>query len=698
MSRVFILISSLIFLFSCAPKQKEGVTPTQGTTLLEQKENLQPKEELKAISLVKQGDRTLLRLVLPQGITVNPSMDDLSFSLEFFPAYSKETLPLPKGVVSSLKYFPALGPTANKLEVKLNKPCQFLLSRGKDNTLEVAFIPSKEIQKLVEKDKAIQKIKQVSFLKNKKGNLIVLFDSKGILDIVPKKSKENKIYLTINKASLVKNYEKIFRLEKFNTPIRSALFQNKQNQVEMILLTEEKVPFNLDVIEGKTALVFLTSDDFKQKPSAEEQAKLKESFNQQEQQDIPELNTLLPGMKQKYTGKLISIDLQDADVENVLRLLASVENYNLIIDDGVTGKISLRLYNIPWDQALDLVLLQKNLGVVIRGNIMRVATQEKLRAEREAIQKAREEAQRAKESMKKLEPLEREYIQINYTTAAELEPKVKSFLSDRGKLTADSRTNQLIVEDIRSRIEEIKSVIEKLDRPEKQVLIEARIVYATDDFQRAFGLKWSFQNPGEYYGKGDQYYKEYGASGINFPSSGPLDFSLAGQVAKVAGKDLFTLDAELKLAESQNLAKTISSPRIVTLNNQKAEITQGTKIAVSTESESGGTTVEYKDALLRLTVTPQITPDNKVILDLDISDDSPKEDDIETKTAKTKLIVEDGETIVIGGVRKLTDNKSQTRVPGLHRIPLLGWLFKNDYKNVSKQELLIFIRPKILNK
>ncbi len=445
-------------------------------------------------------------------------------------------------------------------------------------------------------------------------------------------------------------------------------------------------------------MVFLTSDDFKQKPSAEEQAKLEQDFKQQQQADLPELNTLLPGMKKTYTGKLISIDLQDADVENVLRLLASVENYNLIIDDGVTGKISLRLYNIPWDQALDLVLLQKNLGVVIRGNIMRVATQEKLRAEREAIQKAREEAQRAKESMKKLEPLEREYIQINYTTAAELEPKVKSFLSDRGKLTADSRTNQLIVEDIRSRIEEIKSVIEKLDRPEKQVLIEARIVYATDDFQRAFGLKWSFQNPGEYYGKGDQYYKEYGASGINFPSSGPLDFSLAGQVAKVAGKDLFTLDAELKLAESQNLAKTISSPRIVTLNNQQAEITQGTKIAVPAESESGGTTIEYKDALLKLTVTPQITPDNKVILDLDISDDSPKGDDIETKTAKTKLIVEDGETIVIGGVRKLTDNKSQTRVPGLHRIPLLEWLFKNDYKNVSKQELLIFIRPKILNK
>ncbi len=193
---------------------------------------------------------------MPEGITVNPFMEDLSFSLEFFPAYSKETLPLPKGVVSSLKYFPALGPTANKLEVKLNKPCQFLLSRGKDNTLEVAFIPSKEIQKLVEKDKTIQKIKQVSFLKNKKGNLIVLFDSKGILDIVPKKSKENKIYLTINKAKLVKNYEKIFRLEKFNTPIRSAFFQNKQNQVEMVLLTEEKVPFNLDMIEGKTAWFF----------------------------------------------------------------------------------------------------------------------------------------------------------------------------------------------------------------------------------------------------------------------------------------------------------------------------------------------------------------------------------------------------------------------------------------------------------
>lgn len=701
MNRLLVLISSILLLISCAAKKVEQVEVQQVKTSSSQEEKEKGlSQENSKISLVEQGSRTILRLKLPKNTSVNPFIDNLNFRLEFFPAYSKETLPIPKGVVTSLNYSPKLGPTATKLEVKLKTPCQFLVSKDERNVLEVTFVPSQQIEQQVKESKEIQKIRQVSFLKNKKGNLIVLFDSPSILDIVPKKSAANKIYLDINKAEVAKGYEKIFRLEKFHTPIRSAFFQNKKDKVELVLLAEEQVPFNLDVIEGKTALVFLTSDNYKQEPSQEEQAKLKEDFAKQGDSDLPEVNTLLPGMKKNYTGKLISIDLQDADIENVLRLLASIEDYNLIIDEGVSGKISLKLYNIPWDQALDLILLQKNLGVVIKGNIMRIATQEKLRQEREAIQKAREEAQRAKESMKRLEPLEREYIQINYTTAADLEPKVKSFLSERGKITADSRTNQLIVEDIRSRIEEIKSVIEKLDRPEKQVLIEARIVYATDDFKRALGLKWSFQNPGEYYRLGDQYYKEYGVSGINFPSSGPLDFSVAGQIAKVTGENLFTLDAELKLAESQNIAKTVSSPRIVTLNNQQAEITQGTKIAVPTESESGGTTVEYKDALLKLTVTPQITPDGKVILNLDISDDTPVADgggDIETKTAKTRLIVNDGETIVIGGVRKITDTKAQTRVPGLHKIPILGWLFKNDYKNISKQELLIFIRPKILD-
>ncbi|MDY0226757.1 MAG: type IV pilus secretin PilQ [Desulfomicrobium apsheronum] len=415
--------------------------------------------------------------------------------------------------------------------------------------------------------------------------------------------------------------------------------------------------------------------------------------------EIQELNTLFPGMKERYTGERISIDLQDADVEHVLRLISEISGYNLILDDDISGKISLKLVDIPWDQALDLVLLQRGLGMVIKGNIMRIASITKLEAERAQLQKAREAAIQAQVSMQNLAPLKTEYMQINYNTAAEFEGKVKTMLTGRGSASSDPRTNILIVTDTEDTLKRVDSFIKKLDRAERQVMIEARLVYATDEFQRSLGVKWGTTYSTETAANlpNEQWRGNFASTGLNAINT-VNGITLGGTIGKYLGEDLFTLDAALQLGEAKNLVKTISSPRILTLNNNRAEIQQGTKLATATESESGGTTTEYEEAVLKISVLPQITPDNKLILDLEISDDSPKSDgrDIDTKQTKTKMMVSDRETIVIGGVQKTTETSGTNQIPGLGDVPGLGWLFKNTYDAKSKAELLIFIQPRIM--
>ncbi|WP_457572286.1 type IV pilus secretin PilQ [Desulfovulcanus sp.] len=703
---LFCLMICCVFFvqIGCAPKT--GLDKSQKDIPAPAQEQISASKAVAKIS-TKEG-KTIITLPIALDIDVSPYIDDEKLALSFVPSITPFVLPAPDGIVSKAFWSLDKNGLASELNIILSKPAQFLLSRSKDGLLQILLVSQNEkanssaLGSSVEDnlpENHVGRIHEIEFLRNKQGNLFVYLKGKGPFEIIPEKSGPQKIVLFIPECQVDLEYAKLFRLNKFNTEVRSVFVQNVKKGVKLSFAVENKVPMHIDSDVKRLSICFLTSEQQNRSiDKSEGQVKITQKEDVQNA-EVPELSALLPGMKKEYTGKKISIDLQDADIEHVLRLIAAITKYNLIIDEDVKGKISLRLYDIPWDQALDLVLLQKNLGMVLKGNIMRIATAAKLEAEREQLRKAREAALRARESIKNLEPLKREYIQINYATAAQLEPKVKEFLSPRGKITFDERTNQLIVLDTASNLEQIRSVVEKLDRPERQVLIEARIVYATDDFKRSLGLKWGIANTGEYFHQ-DRFYKQYNVSGLNFPALGPLDFSVGGSIAKVLGKDLFTLDAELKVGETKNISKTISAPRVITLNNQRAEIIQGTKIATTAESNSGGTTVEYKDATLKLSVLPQVTPDNKLILDIDIRDDSPVAGgggDIETKSTKTKLIVNDGETIVIGGVKKISQTTADTRVPLLADIPVLGWLFKNKYKGESQQELLIFIRPKILD-
>ncbi len=553
---------------------------------------------------------------------------------------------------------------------------------------------------------ASQAIRDIEFSRNKAGNLFITLTVGDDVQFVPLDAQDGKMTFLFAKALLPPRLAHLYRLEKFSTEIDSALFRSVQDGVLLTMLADRSIPFQLSSSPGRQVLQLMTREIDRTTRDAQ---LLKATMpvvscgnatdsdgTDQKQRGFQELNALFPGMKKVYSGQKISIDLQDADVELVLRLIAEVSGHNLVIGDKVTGTISLKLRDIPWDQALDLVLSQKALGMVARDNILRVTTARQLEAERAQLQRAREAAKKAEESWSILEPLETRYLQLKYSKAAEIEPKVREFLSVRGKVSQDARTNMLIVQDAASKLNKIQNVVDTLDRPERQVLIEARIVYATDSFQRSLGINWSGSYAHHPPSAPAKYTRRLNVDGVSLPPRvGGMQAGM--NLARIANLDLFTLDAQLRLGELKHLATTISSPKVVTLNNNRAEIKQGTKVAYAAESESGGTKTEYKEAVLSLSVQPQITPDDKLILELDISDDVPVGNDISTRSTKTKMIVRNNETLVIGGVRKSTGKNSEDRIPGFADIPGVGWLFKNKTIDHHKEELLIFIRPTILD-
>ncbi len=587
------------------------------------------------------------------------------------------------------------GDKVKSLAVMLNAKTKFLLSRQDDSSGRLMLVSDKESA-----PKLPENIISALNFKSKDGSLQIVTYSSLPFEIVPEQDGQFKIFFdkATFKNSLLKNYD----VSKLGSSVQSVVAKNDESGGACLVISGPKNPPLSVLRKGDETHILVKSDGTQSAPRIDTIVKKDVSpavSEDSEDSNIQELNTLFPGMKENYTGQKISLDLQDADIEHVLRLISEVSGYNLVLDDEISGKISLKLVDIPWDQALDLVLSQKNLGMVTKGNIIRIAPAKRLEEERSFMQAAREAAAKAVESFQNLAPLKTEYMQINYNTAADFEGKVKTLLTSRGTTSADSRTNILIVTDTEDTLRRVKSFIKKLDRAERQVLIEARLVYATDEFQRSLGIKWgtTYDTETPLNSLSEQYRGGFSTTGMNMLNT-VNGITLAGEVGKYLGEDLFTLDAALQLGETKSLVKTISSPRILTLNNNRAEIQQGTKLATATESESGGTTTEYEEAVLKISVLPQITPDNKLILDLDISDDSPKSDgrDIDTKQTKTKMMVNDRETIVIGGVQKTTETNGVNQLPGLGDVPGLGWLFKHDYKTKNKAELLIFIHPRIL--
>lgn len=424
----------------------------------------------------------------------------------------------------------------------------------------------------------------------------------------------------------------------------------------------------------------------------------------------------------QYKGERISLSFQSIDVRALLQIIADVAGTNMVISDSVKGDIAMRLQNVPWDQALDIILRSKGLGMRQQGNVMMVAPISEIAAR----EKAELEAQQQKTD---LAPLRSEIVQVNYAKASDIKALLgsdkTSMLSERGRVTVDERTNTLLVLETREKIEEIRQLVARLDVPVRQVLIESRIVIANEDFARDIGTKFGVSTIGSIGNtRIGQSGNSSGARSVLGGAVPPITTTSGGGTASdaysinlpavtgapsigwsILGPD-FQVDLELQALQTEGRGEVISSPRVVTANGKQATIEQGQEIPYQTSSGNSGTNTQFKKAVLSLTVSPQITPDNRVIMDLNVTSDSKGADvntgtggsapAIDTRKLDTQVLIRSGDTVVLGGVFQRTTNSSTSKVPLLGDIPLLGFLFRNDSKADTKRELLIFVTPKVL--
>ncbi len=420
------------------------------------------------------------------------------------------------------------------------------------------------------------------------------------------------------------------------------------------------------------------------------------------------------GEEKVYRGAPIYLDAKGMEVLDALRLIAEVSGYNIIASDDVKGTLTMKLDNVPWDQALDLILQTKELGYVKMGNIYRIAPLKKIRSEQQ-------EAIAQQQSEELLKPIQVKVIPINYNKAMDVQRNLRKFLSDRGSVEVDRRTNSIIVRDTQDKLEEIMQLVSSIDQVTPAVLIEARIVEATTGFARNIGVLWSWSyNMGPKYGN---------PTGLNFPNTIQYNQAILGggatatspiALAGLSGQGSaggisfgsltgsFNLDLVLKTFETQNKINIISSPRILTLQDERATIQQGVTIpyppAVNLAAGGGGGQQwQFVEAALRLEVTPHITADRSIVMDLKVSNNEPNQKvvsggspSIDKKEAQTTILLKDGETAVIGGIYKIRESEAVNKVPFLGSLPLIGRLFQDKATDTSKNELLVFITPRII--
>ena len=449
--------------------------------------------------------------------------------------------------------------------------------------------------------------------------------------------------------------------------------------------------------------------------------------------EAEEGSTLFSETKE-YEGQRLTLNFQDIETRAVLQLLAETSGRNIVVSDTVQGNVTLRLRNVPWDQALDIVMTTKGLDMRQNGNVIIVAPAEEIAARETADLEA-------KQAISELEPLYSEFLQVNYAKASDLSALISggggggsgnALLSDRGSIAVDSRTNTLLVQDTAERLQDIRRLVTTLDIPIKQVLIETRIVVVNDDFSRDLGIRLGVSGYGT--DNGDIIAATGSSVGANNMAASYIDnllnpdptnpilefpelnnrYNVNVPISEAAGRfglaileGDFLVDLELTALEAEGRGEIVSTPRVITANQKEARIEQGVEIPYQQSASSGATTIQFKKAVLSLTVTPQITPDNNIIMDLMVSKDNVGDiistgglggtvPSIDTRAVETQVLVSDGQTVVLGGIYETERRETLNKVPVLGDIPFVGALFRSKQRIDNKAELLIFVTPRIL--
>ena len=498
-----------------------------------------------------------------------------------------------------------------------------------------------------------------------------------------------KIVIDFNDTRLAKKLQKRFDVTDFATPVQSIEAFPKGENVRVIVQPDGNLDYEHLAYQSDNLYVL-------------------------EVREIPE-EVIDARRRETYEGERLSLNFQNIEVRSVLQLIADFTGLNLVVSDSVGGSLTLRLKNVPWDQALDIILKTKGLGMRENGNVIFIAPNEEIAA-REKLELE------SQQQVAELAPLRSEFMEINYASAKDIADLLKdtdnTLLSERGQVSVDERTNTLLIQDTAFKLNEIRRLVDRLDIPVKQVLIESRIVIANDDFSKDLGVKFGLNNfdTRDLFGGSTA---DITGGNLNLleplfeqdpiPIEDTLNVNLpvanpAGQIALAFAKLPFgfLVDLELSAAQAESRAEVISNPRVITSNQNTARIEQGTEIPYLSATSSGATDVEFKKAVLALEVTPQITPDDRVAMKLVVNSDSVGEEfagipSIDTREVTTDVLVDNGQTIVLGGIYEENSTVANTRVPFFSDIPLVGRLFRTDSVNNDKSELLIFITPKIID-
>jgi type IV pilus assembly protein PilQ len=525
-------------------------------------------------------------------------------------------------------------------------------------------------------------IRDIDFRRGTAGEGRVVIDLPGNQVGVDVRQQGQNIVVDFARTALPEMLRRRLDVGDFGTPVRTITATTQGENVRMVI--EPKGLWEHSAYQSDSQLVVEV------RPLKEEPNKLSQGT-------------------QGYRGEKLSLNFQNVEVRAVLQVIADFTGLNIITSDTVAGNLTLRLKDVPWDQALDIVMQAKGLDMRKNGNVLWIAPKDEL------LTKEKLELEQ-RSQIAELEPLRTETFQLNYQKAESFKSLLdnaggngRSILSKRGSAVIDPRTNQLFVTDITSKVEEIRKLVQKTDIASRQVLIEARIVEANDTFSRDLGAKLGFgvQNNnvllGGQQGVPGSGPTAVGGNSVNLPtstSSGLSPGSVALTLFNTAATRFISL--ELQALESDGKGKILSSPRVITADQLKATIEQGTELPYQTATSSGATALSFRKANLKLEVIPQITPDGNVILDVDVNKDSVGQNTasglaIDTKHVKTQVLIENGGTVVIGGIYIQEDRDTINKVPVLGDIPVMGNLFKSTARRNNKTELLIFLTPKVLS-
>lgn len=621
---------------------------------------------VRSVNLANAGERTRLVLNLRQATTYKAQLQGKALLLVLEPAAGSAPAPAP-----------ALKPTAAATEES------------------VRFAENKNVTPLALKD--------IDFRRGQDGAGRVVVELPNNQVGVDIKQQGQSLVVEFVRATLPERLRRRFDVADFGTPVQRVSASQSGDRVR--LLVDPRGDWEHSAYQSDNQFV----------------------LEVRQRKVDPNKLTQGPG----FSGEKLSLNFQNIEVRALLQVIADFTNFNVVTSDTVTGNVTLRLKDVPWDQALDIILQAKGLGVRKSGNVLWIAPKDEINAKEKIDLEA-------KAQVAALEPLRTQAFQLNYTKAEEIAKGLTGnnnggsssgtntrILSPRGSVIFETRTNQLFVNDIPTKLEEIQAMIAKIDIPVRQVLIEARIVEADDSFGRTLGVRLGASNKTAVGSAGNV---NFGVSGSYSGVVAETGQTLSGSAASVAnsyfvnlpgsslngyspasmGISLFTssvnhaLNLEISALEADGKGKIVSSPRVITADQVKALIEQGTELPYQTATSSGATAISFRKANLKLEVTPQITPEGSIILDVDVNKDSVGQVTnagyaIDTKHVQTQVLVENGGTVVIGGIFQQQENETQQKVPLLGDIPVLGNLFKNSIRNSKRSELLIFLTPKVVS-